>query len=310
MIQNNAYLLKKEYISAEKGGIERVLVVDDEENIAEVVSLFLKSKGYFVSTAKNGEDALKILKEDYYDLVISDIRMPKMDGLALLKEINKLSRNSIKIGEVLYVPAQSIDPSIDPPDSIGKSEEVVTTMVPIDGSESNEVNVLSDFSGDYVNHTAALLIKNEGSGSDTEKEDNWLSVIDTAMDYLGVPYRFGGSSLKGIDCSAFVQRVYKYFSIDLPRTAREQFKAGVKVSKKDDLRIGDLIFFRTYARFPSHVGIYIGEGKMIHASSRDKKVTITSINEPYYVRRYIGAIRLPDNPTKISQEGITSITPN
>ena len=227
-----------------------------------------------------------------------------------LKEINELSRNSIKIGEVLYVPAPSIDPSIDSPDSIGKSEEVVTTMVPIDGSESNEVNVLSDFSGDYVNHTAALLIKNEGSGSDTEKEDNWLSVIDTAMDYLGVPYRFGGSSLKGIDCSAFVQRVYKYFSIDLPRTAREQFKAGVKVSKKDDLRIGDLIFFRTYARFPSHVGIYIGEGKMIHASSRDKKVTITSINEPYYVRRYIGAIRLPDNPTKISQEGITSITPN
>src|SRR4030067_1071473 len=90
MIQNNAYLLKKEYISADKGGMERVLVVDDEENIAEVVSLFLKSKGYFVSTAKNGEDALKILKEDYYDLVISDIRMPKMDGLALLKETTSL----------------------------------------------------------------------------------------------------------------------------------------------------------------------------------------------------------------------------
>ena len=110
MIQNNAYLLKKEYISAEKGGIERILVVDDEENIAEVVSLFLKSKGYFVSTAKNGEDALKILKEDYYDLVISDIRMPKMDGLALLKEINKLKGNIITI---MLTGFATIDTAVD-----------------------------------------------------------------------------------------------------------------------------------------------------------------------------------------------------
>lgn len=227
-----------------------------------------------------------------------------------LKQINKLSRNSLKIGQVLYVPAPAIDPPVDFPDSIGESDEAVT-LIPSDESESNEANALSDYSGEYGNQAATLLTNNNGdSGSNTEKQDNWLSVIDIAMDYLGVPYRFGGSSLKGIDCSAFVQGVYRYFSIDLPRTAREQFKAGVKVSKKDDLRIGDLIFFRTYARFPSHVGIYIGEGKMIHASSRDKKVTITSINEPYYVRRYIGAIRLSDNPTKIPQKSITSITPN
>ncbi|MBI5043098.1 MAG: response regulator [Nitrospirae bacterium] len=97
MIQNNAYLINKERLSEEKGGIERILVVDDEENITGVLSLFLKSKGYFVSTAKNGEEALKILKDGYYDLVLSDIRMPRMDGLALLKEINKLKSNIITI---------------------------------------------------------------------------------------------------------------------------------------------------------------------------------------------------------------------
>ena len=59
MTQNNAYLLKNEGLAAEKGGIERVLVVDDEENITEVVSLFLKSRGYFVTTAKNGEEGIK-----------------------------------------------------------------------------------------------------------------------------------------------------------------------------------------------------------------------------------------------------------
>lgn len=97
MIQNNAYLLKNERHAAEKGGIERILVVDDEENITEVLSIFLSSRGYFVTTAKDGEEALKALKEDYYDLVISDIRMPKMDGIALLKEINKLKGNIITI---------------------------------------------------------------------------------------------------------------------------------------------------------------------------------------------------------------------
>ena len=121
--------------------------------------------------------------------------------------------------------------------------------------------------------------------------------------------KFGGSSLRGIDCSAYVQRVFRYFSIDLPRTAREQFKAGVKISKRE-LRIGDLLFFKTYARYPSHVGIYIGEGKMIHASSRSKKVTISSINDPYYVRRYIGAVRLPEESPNISIEDIPSITAN
>ena len=110
MIQNNAYLLKNEGLAAEKGGIERVLVVDDEENITEVVSLFLKSRGYFVTTAKNGEEALKILKEDYYDLVMSDIRMPKMDGLALLKEINKLRGNIVTI---MLTGFATIDTAVD-----------------------------------------------------------------------------------------------------------------------------------------------------------------------------------------------------
>lgn len=110
MTQNNAYLLKNEWPTAEKGGIERVLVVDDEENITEVVSLFLKSKGYFVTTAKNGEEALKILKEDYYDLVISDVRMPKMDGLALLNEIKKLKGNIVTI---MLTGFATIDTAVD-----------------------------------------------------------------------------------------------------------------------------------------------------------------------------------------------------
>ena len=74
----------------------------------------------------------------------------------------------------------------------------------------------------------------------------------------------------GIDCSAYVQKVYKLIGIELPRSARLQFKEG-EIVDRDSLSIGDLVFFRTYASFPSHVGIYLGNDLFIHASSKGKK---------------------------------------
>jgi cell wall-associated NlpC family hydrolase len=79
--------------------------------------------------------------------------------------------------------------------------------------------------------------------------------------------------------------------INLPRSAREQFHEGMPVDT-GDLSIGDLVFFRTYASFPSHVGIYLGDNLFIHASSRGKKVTIDKITEPFYTKRFIGAKRV------------------
>ncbi len=112
-----------------------------------------------------------------------------------------------------------------------------------------------------------------------------------AFNYLSTPYRFGGSSRKGIDCSAFVQNVFRDVDVDLPRSAREQFRVGEEVDR-GDLQPGDLLFFRTYARYPSHVGIYLGDGKMIHASSRSRRVVVTDIDFPYYRKRFIGAKRI------------------
>jgi cell wall-associated NlpC family hydrolase len=121
-------------------------------------------------------------------------------------------------------------------------------------------------------------------------------LIEIAHAMLDIPYRFGGNSLLGIDCSGYVQKVFGLLDIVLPRTAREQFRLG-KLVGKDDLSIGDLVFFRTYAKFPSHVGIYLGENRFIHASSTDRKVTIDSMDAPYYLKRFIGARRLPlDEP--------------
>lgn len=112
-----------------------------------------------------------------------------------------------------------------------------------------------------------------------------------AFGFLSTPYRFGGNSRKGIDCSAFVQQVFREVDVRLPRSAREQFRVGAEI-ERDQMQKGDLIFFRTYAKYPSHVGIYLGEGKMIHASSRSRRVVVTSIDHPYYRKRFIGAKRI------------------
>ncbi|MCX7969967.1 MAG: NlpC/P60 family protein [Negativicutes bacterium] len=116
-------------------------------------------------------------------------------------------------------------------------------------------------------------------------------VVLTAMRYMGTRYVFGGSTPKGFDCSGFVQYVYSQNGIKLPRTADVQYaQAGRKVNKRD-LKPGDLVFFETYEKGASHVGIYMGDGKFIHASS-SKGVTVSRLGDDYYKTRYVGARRV------------------
>ena len=138
------------------------------------------------------------------------------------------------------------------------------------------------------------------------KADNVSQLKNTAYGFLGIRYRFGGSGRNGIDCSSFVQQVFREMEVSLPRTAREQFDVGSRVAV-GDLQKGDLVFFRTYASYPSHVGIYLGNNRMIHASSRDRRVVISSMNTPYYRSRFIGAKRIEKiNPESFRFEDLIS----
>lgn len=115
-------------------------------------------------------------------------------------------------------------------------------------------------------------------------------VTHTALRYLGVPYVWGGTSYGGVDCSGFVYAVFEHNGIDLPRTADSQFEMGKPVSTRD-LQPGDLVFFQTYAPGASHVGIYLGGGRFVHASASDG-VRIDELSMDYYAERYLGARRL------------------
>ena len=115
-------------------------------------------------------------------------------------------------------------------------------------------------------------------------------IIQTSMQYMGVPYVFGGSTPSGFDCSGYVQYVFAQAGISIPRTADYQYYAGTPISTSE-LRPGDCVFFSTYLPGPSHVGIYIGDGNFIHASS-SRGVTIASLSGSYYAATFIGARRL------------------
>jgi len=114
-----------------------------------------------------------------------------------------------------------------------------------------------------------------------------------ALAQLGVPYRYGGISRKqGFDCSGLMQFAYAKAGIELPRTAREQFQATERLERKD-LRPGDLVFFRINGRTIDHVGMYLGDGRFIHAPRPGKDVEEAELRNPYWNRRYAGAGRVP-----------------
>lgn len=113
-----------------------------------------------------------------------------------------------------------------------------------------------------------------------------------SQDWLGVPYRYGGEDRGGIDCSAFVQTILgTAFGVRLSRATATQVKEGEPVAR-DDLRAGDLVFFRT-GRRTRHVGIYLGDGSFVHASTRDG-VTVSGLDDGYYKRTYWTARRVLD----------------
>jgi len=126
-----------------------------------------------------------------------------------------------------------------------------------------------------------------------QMRDKASDMVITALNFLGVPYRRGGVSETGFDCSGFTRQVFETsLGLALPRRADEQAKApGLVVVKRAELQPGDLVFFNTLKRTFSHVGIYIGEGKFIHAPKPGGEVRVESMSFAYWAKRFTGARR-------------------
>jgi cell wall-associated NlpC family hydrolase len=227
------------------------------------------------STVTTLQDNYKVAKGDTLP------KIAKKTGIKLadIRSLNGLKGNRIKTGQVLVL---------------------VATETPTKAVSTNRLQLINK---DLLNEQELTDTLAELTDLESDRPVDLAKSIETgqsingikksAYSFLGARYRFGGSSRNALDCSSFTQQVFREQSVKLPRTAREQFIVGNEVVR-GDLKKGDLVFFQTYARFPSHVGIYLGNRKMIHASSREHRVVISTMDTPYYLSRYLGARRMTD----------------
>lgn len=118
-------------------------------------------------------------------------------------------------------------------------------------------------------------------------------LLESVDEWYGVRYRTGGNTKSGVDCSGFTVAVYaSLYGMMLPRVSREQYRISRKISTTE-LQQGDLVFFNTNGRGVSHVGVYLGNNKFIHASV-SRGVMVNGLFEPYYLKRYVGAGRIDE----------------
>ncbi len=135
------------------------------------------------------------------------------------------------------------------------------------------------------------------AGTERSSSGQATSLLDRAKDFLGTPYRYGGRTPKGFDCSGFVSFVFDSFGVTLPRSSLHQAKQGESIDL-DEIQPGDLLFFKTRGKKNriSHVGIYLGEGQFIHAGSwgsrKSRCVKISELDGSYYVKRLVSARRV------------------
>jgi cell wall-associated NlpC family hydrolase len=190
-----------------------------------------------------------------------------------LMSINNLRSSKIKIGQELKIPVlQSATAKTDIPKPADASQATKDQLTDTSISQPGDPNQISD-DGEHPRR---------------------LQIVKAGFEMLGVRYKYGGGSEKsGFDCSGLVKSLFSQFDIELPRSSRDQYKQGEKVDR-DELEIGDLVFFSSGGKQPTHVGIYVGDNKFLHAARKARQVVVSDLNKIWYAMRYIGARRIMD----------------
>lgn len=190
-----------------------------------------------------------------------------------LKKLNNLKSEALYPGDRLLVSGSPVSKN-NPPEVESGSEN------PGPATEEPDLKETADTSEDnpLASRAGTTILAGE--------------ILQKAAQYLGTPYRYGGSNPGGFDCSGFVMYVFKQYGYSLPRSASEQASIGIHVDKKD-LIPGDLVFFHCGGTGINHAGIYVGNGNFIHSSSpRSGGVIYSSLVEGYYLKTYVGARRV------------------
>jgi cell wall-associated NlpC family hydrolase len=157
--------------------------------------------------------------------------------------------------------------------------------------KTDKVIKIPDRSAERNKKQSEISLSRGETSSESSVSGSRSNVISYAYNFIGRPYVWGAEGPRSFDCSGFTKYVYKAFGVDLPHYTGSQIGEGSSVSRRN-LKQGDLVFFNTDGSSVSHVGLYIGDGDFIHASSGSRKVTVSNVGQSYYNSRYVGARRV------------------
>lgn len=218
-------------------------------------------------------------------------------SIQTLKRINHLQSYQLTIGQRLLVTLPGNVVNRNERISKGLTADKRTTERPANAADNATATKGSDPSNspEIALRSSETLVSDSAAGGEGESDLSVPSqLVQAGLDFLGVPYRWRGmSERRGVDCSGLVKALFDRFQIDLPHSAREQFKLGEKVARAE-LEVGDLVFFSTRGRIPTHVGIYIGDNRIIHAARKAGQVIISNLSQSWYQRNFVGARRISD----------------
>ncbi|MCM8788946.1 MAG: LysM peptidoglycan-binding domain-containing protein [Candidatus Omnitrophica bacterium] len=245
---------------------------------------------------------------------LSTIAKKYKTTVASIKRLNRLKSNLIQPGRTIIVariirevppivanptPIVPVTPKIYYSVKLGDTIESIALKFGISVSALKETNLISD---NKIKIGQTLVIPQIANVNDVAKEDTPISenekensepkllasrIIENALNFINTPYRLGGSSKNGIDCSGLTKKAYEAAGISLPRTSSQQAKTG-EIVPISAIKPGDLLFFGNKGRI-NHVGIYIGDNKFIHASRESGKVVVANLEDAYYQKHLICA---------------------
>jgi len=244
--------------------------------INQVLNISAKESSKNTAKSKSKQNYYIVKKGDTLSEIARKTQLPLKKIMAL----NHVNQRSLRVGQRLVLARKAKVP--EEPAYVKVNEDLEEDLD--DALTDEDIENTSN-----IGEQDESLKKEELLGKWNSPDEVHL-FVKVATGFIGAPYRFGGSSLKGIDCSSFVQKIYKIFDITLPRNAAQQSKVGISVSR-EKLTEGDLVFFHT-KRSLGHVGIYIGNNEFVHASSKRKVVRIDSLDTPYYQKRFQRAVRV------------------
>jgi peptidoglycan DL-endopeptidase LytE len=270
------------YSISKKFGVS-VNQIKEDNNLQQ--SKIKKNQVLNISTEGSSKNSAKSKsKSTYYTVKKGDTlsKIARENHLSTRKilALNNINQRSLRVGQRLVLARKA---------KVSEDATYVTINEELEDDIDDSLADEDTADASSINKQDEPLKKEELLGKWNSPDEVQL-FVKVATGFIGAPYRFGGSSLKGIDCSSFVQKIYNIFDVTLPRNAREQSKVGISISR-ENLKKGDLVFFHT-KRSLGHVGIYIGNNEFVHASSRGKIIRVDNLDSPYYQKRFQRAVRV------------------